>query len=77
MFTSLKNRAVALSVLAIASLATAPAFAAAGDDPITTLLGGINLTAVAAAVLVILALVVGIAMSFKGADVSKRAIRKV
>lgn len=76
MFTSIKQKAQTLVVLALVATLSVPAHAA-GSDPITTLLGGIDLTAVSAAVLVILALVVGITMSFKGADVSKRAIRKV
>lgn len=64
--------ALAGSALMVGSMAHA-----AGTDPISTLLAGIDLTAVGAAVLAILAIVVTIAMSFKGADVSKRAIRKV
>ena len=45
--------------------------------PIDDLFGAIDLTTVAAAVLAVGLLVVGIAMSFKGIDLSKRAVRKV
>ncbi|MDT7518135.1 hypothetical protein RAE19_05205 [Rhodoferax sp. TBRC 17660] len=71
-----KQKMARLSAIALATGAGVSAHAA-GTDPVSTLLGGIDLTAVAAAVLVIGALVVGITMSFKGVDVSKRAIKKV
>jgi hypothetical protein len=51
--------------------------AAAHAGPIDDLFAEIDLTTVAAAVLAIGLLVVGIAMSFKGIDLSKRAVRKV
>lgn len=51
--------------------------ASAHADPITDLFAAIDLTTVAAAVLAVGLLVVGIAMSFKGIDLSKRAVRKV
>lgn len=70
-----KQKMARLSAIGVATGAAVPAFAA--TDPVSTLLSGIDLTAVGAAVLVIGALVVGISMSFKGVDVSKRAIRKV
>ncbi len=70
-----KQKMARLTAIALATGATVSAHAA--GDPVSTLLAGIDLTAVAAAVLVIGALVVGITMSFKGVDVSKRAIKKV
>lgn len=71
-----KQKMTRLSAIALATGAGVSAHAA-GTDPISTLLAGIDLTTVGAAILAILAIVVTITMSFKGADVSKRAIRKV
>jgi len=62
----------------IAAGATTLAFGvAAHAGPIDDLFAEIDLTTVAAAVLAVGLLVVGIAMSFKGIDLSKRAVRKV
>ena len=71
-----KQKMARLAAFSVAAVTGVSAHAA-GTDPISTLLAGIDLTTVGAAILVILAIVVTIAMSFKGADVSKRAIRKV
>jgi hypothetical protein len=73
MFQAIKNKAMQLS--AVAALAVMSVSAHAG--PIDDLFAEIDLTTVAAAVLAIGLLVVGIAMSFKGIDLSKRAVRKV
>jgi hypothetical protein len=53
------------------------AHAAAGDNPIVTLITSIDLTTVAAAVAAVALLIVGIALTFKGPDVAKRVIKKV
>lgn len=73
MFQAIKNKAAQLT--AVAGLAIMSVSAHAG--PIDDLFGAIDLTTVAAAVLAVGLLVVGIAMSFKGIDLSKRAVRKV
>lgn len=53
------------------------AHAAAGDNPIVTLISSVDLATVAAAVAAVSLLIVGIALTFKGPDVAKRVIRKV
>lgn len=63
-------------VLAAAGTASMGAFAQA-TNPIVTLLGGVSLEGVAAAVLALCTLIVAIALTMKGPDVSKRVIRKV
>lgn len=45
--------------------------------PIDDMFASIDLTTVAAAVLAIGLVIIGIAMSYKGVDLSKRAVRKV
>ena len=64
------------AILAGAS-ALATSAMAQSTNPIITLLGEVDLTAVAAAVLAICVIVVAIALTFKGPDVAKRVIRKV
>ena len=51
--------------------------ALATTDPLTDALTSIDLTAVGAAVAVIVLAVIAISLGFKGADLGKRAIRKV
>jgi hypothetical protein len=73
MFQVIKNKAAQLAVLSSMAIMSVSAHA----GPIDDLFAEIDLTTVAAAVLAIGLLVVGIAMSFKGIDLSKRAVRKV
>lgn len=75
MFQAIKNKAAQLSTAAGLAILSMSSARAAG--PIDDLFGAIDLTTVAAAVLAVGLLVVGIAMSFKGIDLSKRAVRKV
>lgn len=63
-------------VLAAATTASLGAFAQA-TNPIVTLIQGVDLSTVAAAVLAVAVIVVAIALTFKGPDVAKRVIRKV
>lgn len=63
-------------VLAAATTASVGAFAQA-TNPIVTLIQGVDLSTVAAAVLAVAVIVVAIALTFKGPDVAKRVIRKV
>lgn len=49
----------------------------AGTNPIVAMLQSVDLTAVAAAIVVIGLIVVAIALTMKGPDVAKRVIRKV
>lgn len=63
-------------VLAAATTASVGAFAQA-TNPIETLINGVDLSTVAAAVLAVSVIVVAIALTFKGPDVAKRVIRKV
>lgn len=63
-------------VLAAATTASVGAFAQA-TNPIVTLINGVDLSTVAAAVLAVAVIVVAIALTFKGPDVAKRVIRKV
>lgn len=64
------------ALAALAVLAPA-AFAQTASDPLTDALAGVSLTGVAAAVGVLVLAIIGISMAFKGADVGKRAVRKV
>jgi hypothetical protein len=50
---------------------------AQATDPISTLLDSIDLSGVAAKVAAVALLIVGIALTFKGPDLSKRVIKKV
>jgi hypothetical protein len=63
------------SALVLSLMAAVPAFAV--TDPLTDALTSIDLTAVGAAVAVIVVGVIAISMGFKGADLGKRAVRKV
>ncbi|WP_297574471.1 hypothetical protein [uncultured Deefgea sp.] len=60
------------AVVALGALAT-PAFAAGG---IGDIFAAVDLTTVAAFVIATGVLIVGVAMAFKGIDLSKRAVRK-
>lgn len=64
-------------VAASASVMLANVAMAQAADPVSTLFAGINLGTVVAAVLALGLVIVGIAMAFKGIDLSKRAIKKV
>ena len=68
------SRALALVA---ASTASVGAFAQAAANPIVTLIEGVDLSTVAAAVMAVAVIVVAIALTFKGPDVAKRVIRKV
>lgn len=69
------SKALALAALGTASVG---AFAqTASTNPVLTLLEGISLEGIAAAVLALMVIVVAIAMTMKGPDVAKRVIRKV
>ena len=63
--------------LAAASTASVGAFAQAAANPIVTLIQGVDLSTVAAAVMAVAVIIVAIALTFKGPDVAKRVIRKV
>ncbi len=76
MFGKMKNVLLALLALAMGLVANV-AHAQAAPNPIVVLLQSIDLTTVAAALAVITLIVVGIALTLKGPDVSKRVIRKV
>jgi hypothetical protein len=66
-------------VLAVMALGTASvgAFAQAADNPIVTVLAGVSLAGVAAAIAALALIVVAIAMTMKGPSVAKRIIRQV
>lgn len=71
-----------LQTLRMAAIAAGAALATAvqaqtASDPLTDALAGVSLTGVAAAVGVLVLAIIGISMAFKGADVGKRAVRKV
>ena len=74
--TARKYGSRALALVA-ASTASMGAFAQASANPIVTLIEGVDLSTVAAAVLAVAVIVVAIALTFKGPDVAKRVIRKV
>lgn len=59
----------------VAAGAVAPAFAATG--PVDQIFAAIDLTTVAASVLALGVLIIGVAMAFKGVDLGKRGIKKV
>lgn len=62
----------------VATLAAAGAASAqTSTNPIVTLLEGVSLDGVQAAVLAACAVIITIALTMKGPDVSKRVIRKV
>lgn len=73
MFSKMKQKAQALALIATVAMFSVPAHAGVIDD----LFAAIDLATVAVAVGAVGLLVVGIAMSFKGIDLSKRAVRKV
>lgn len=60
----------ALAVAAVASHA-------AGTGPVDTIFAAIDLTTVAASVLGMGVLIIGVAMAFKGVDLGKRGVKKV
>jgi type IV secretory pathway VirB2 component (pilin) len=53
------------------------ASAQTASNPLTDALTSIDLSTVAAAVAVIVLAIIGICLAFKGADLGKRAVRKV
>ncbi|MGJ7569629.1 hypothetical protein ACSFBX_03745 [Variovorax sp. RB2P76] len=80
MFKNTRNlaRKYGSKALVMAAAATASVGAFAQEtNPIITLLNGITLTGVAAAILALAVIVVSIALTMKGPDVAKRIIRKV
>lgn len=72
---TLSTRAKMGALAALAS--SAPAAFAQETDSLTAALSGVSLTGVAAAVGALVLAIIGISMAFKGADVGKRAVRKV
>lgn len=70
------NKFARFSLVALAASPLA-SFAQTASDPLTDALAGVSLTGVAAAVGVLVLAIIGISMAFKGADVGKRAVRKV
>lgn len=70
-----RNVALKYGAVLATAFAAVPSFAV--GDPISTALATIDLTAVGAAVAVVVLAVIGISMGFKGADLGKRAVRKV
>lgn len=78
-----KTRAVAQKYGAkigagVVTLAAAGAASAqTATNPIVTLLGEVGLDGVQAAILAVCVTIIGIALTMKGPDVSKRVIRKV
>lgn len=68
------SKAAALTVIAGASV---PAFAQTATNPIVQMLEQIGLDGVAAAVIAMGVLIVGVAMAFKAPDVAKRGVKKV
>lgn len=77
MFKNAINTTRTLAVLAASAIAAASAHAAAGDNPLLDVLNSVDVTGIAAAVLVLALAVVGIALAFKGPDLGKRVIRKI
>lgn len=65
------------SKIAAASVAAAalPSFAAGG--PIDSIFAAIDLSTVAASVIALGVLVIGVTMAFKGVDLGKRGVKKV
>ena len=74
MFSKIKQKALALSVMV---LAASPAFAQEEGNVFTQFIDAIELDGVSAAVIAAGLVIVGIALAFKGPDVAKRVIRKV
>lgn len=66
----------ALAVAGVATLGASSAMAQS-TNPIVTMIEGIGLDGVTAAVIAVCVIVVGIALAMKGPDVAKRVIRKV
>lgn len=50
---------------------------AAGEGAVDTIFAAIDLTTIAASVLAMGVLIIGVAMAFKGVDLGKRGVRKV
>lgn len=67
----------ALVVAAAATLGASSAMAQDADNPIVTMLNGIGLTGITAAVIAAGLVIVGIAMAMKGPVVAKRVINKI
>jgi hypothetical protein len=62
---------------AVVPVFASPLFAHATGNPLVDALTSIDLTGVGVAVAAMVLLIIGIALSFKGGDLGKRAIRKV
>lgn len=70
------NKFAKLALVATGLVASAvPAFATGG--PVDTIFAAIDLTTIAASVLGMGVLIIGVAMAFKGVDLGKRGVRKV
>ncbi len=76
-FNTVRKFGAKLAAVPALALVAMSAHAAAGDDPLLDVLNSINITGIAAAVLVLALAVVGIALAFKGPDLGKRIIRKI
>lgn len=63
--------------IAVAGATIGAVSSASAVTTIDTIFGAIDLTTVAASVVVLALLIIGVSMSFKGIDLAKRAIRKV
>lgn len=70
-----KQKMARLSAIALATTATVSAHAA--DSGFDQVMAAVDLSGVAVKVIAALVLVVGVAIAFKGGDISKRVIRKV
>jgi hypothetical protein len=77
LFNQMRKYGAKVLVGGTAAGALSMAHAAAGDNPIVVLLTSIDLSTVAVAIAAIALIIVGIALTMKGPDVSKRVIRKV
>ncbi|EJE52906.1 TrbC/VIRB2 family protein [Acidovorax sp. CF316] len=77
MFKTAFNKTRTLALVAASGLVAASAHAAPGDNPLLDVMNSVDITGIAAAVLVLALAIVGIALAFKGPDLGKRVIRKI
>lgn len=77
MFSKLRNATGKAFLATSAMIATMGAAHAQATDPFTQMFAAINLTTVAAAVVVAGLAIVGISLAFKSPDVAKRVVKKV
>ncbi|MDP9892380.1 hypothetical protein J2W32_001176 [Variovorax boronicumulans] len=76
-YTFARKHGAKLAASVVAGTASVGAFAQTSTNPIVQLLNEVSLEGVAAAVLALCVIIVAIALTMKGPDVSKRVIRKV